>query len=110
MVRDQLANVYSEDDFESVKSEVRTMRKSFLSRFLFPDNDYDENYHFDEDRLGEIIEENIHKKDLKLQNRIKTLDHQTSDINQMEKEIEELFKGSYTTEDAREILLKKAPF
>lgn len=110
MVRDQLTNIFSEEDFEHAKKEVREMRVQYLERFLFDDSDYDENNHFDYEKLDEILAENAHRKQLNQNNRIKSMEHQSTDMNQTEKAVEELFNGSYSTEDAQKISLKRLPF
>jgi hypothetical protein len=99
-VDDDKEGIFCEDDWESSKIGVKNKRNDFLYKFAVADDFFLEENYYKEDKLGDIIERNQSYAASEA-TRGKLINKQSSSeaTDNFEKEIEELFSGSYDPSD-----------
>jgi len=102
--------IYSANDWETVKGEIKSKRADFLYKFYITDDFYNEAGYFKDENLGELIERNLTTKERNTNQLVnKQSNNDDQDLN-LEKDIEELFVGKYVPEELNKIVTRNLPF
>lgn len=108
-VQDKIDSIYSYDDWEKSKKDVRYQRAEFLDKFFVEDHLYQELQYFDEtDKDSVISSNNYEERDTgpsELLNKKKDAPNVDTEV----RKIEELFSGKYDPEDP-DLILVESPF
>lgn len=97
-IRNEESKIYSEDDWQGTKYEIKKRRKEIFEKFNLEDDSYSEIDFFTESKLTNLIEQNIDILNKKEENSlINRQGKKDQSKNEYEQEIEELFVGKYVS-------------